>query len=575
MKNLRVVGWSIIGGALLLHFSVQGATTNAPAVFAIDAGSGGGADPGVTNAAAIVDGHVISREDVTLKCLREYRAFILQKMIPDYILDRACEQTGITVPEAQIDQRIDQLRTNLAPTTLEDKLKENHITMAEARDDIRREIEKPMLVASQIKPLHMVHCREFVVTFGSSRTESDARAIAADYRRQISGGADFDGMVALHSDAGTAEQNGEEKNGDMGILYERIMRPVEAPVLDAALGLKANEVSQPIKGSDGYHLIKAESTDDHHPPSENALYADAADTARREQIGFLVPQTISGLIKQSNITFAEDSDFVPGKPLPEAAAVIDGHSIPMKVVSDKCMAIYGPKVTDVLVQNYLVDRECKKLGITVKESEIDERVESLRRQCAPMTLDEGMKIHHTTMKVLRYDFRQDIERTQLAIEEIQPTRMVHTRIILIKIDPSETDTGRADRAARAQIIAIQNQLNAGKRFEDLAAQYCVPDDPSKSGDMGIIYPYIPGIDTDIANAAGAMKKGEITSEPVKTSSGYALLEAISDSENHGSDEEAAYAKAQERYRSMEAQHLIRDIIVGLIKKSNVVYYVHA
>ena len=281
-------------------------------------------------------------------------------------------------------------------------------------------------------------------------------------------------------------------------------------------------------------------------------------------------------MEKSKITFADDSDLVPGKPLPGAAAVIDGHSIPMLAVLDKCMAAYGPKVTDVLVQNYLVDRECTERGIAVKESEIDERVEALRRQCAPLTLEEGMKVHHTTMEGLRYDFRQDIERAKLAIGEVQPIHMVHTRIILVKANfVSASDVDGADGAAKVQIAAIQSQLKAGKRFEDLAMQHCVPDDPSKSGDMGIIYPYKPGIDTDIANAAGIMKKGEISSQPIRTYNGYALLEAISDSDNHPADEDAAYARAQDNYRSLEARQMVRQIIVSLIKKSNVVYYVHA
>jgi parvulin-like peptidyl-prolyl isomerase len=576
MKNSRRVQWSIVVTALLLNFSMHADTTAGPAVFAIDAGAGAGANLAVSNAAAIVDGHLISLEDVRLKCLREYREEFLQRLIPDYILDRECKRRGVIVPELEIDRRIAELRTNLVPVTLEDKLKENHITMAGARDDIRREIEKPMLVADQVKPLHMVHCQELVVAVGSSRSESDALAMATDFRRQILAGADFATMVAQHSDGGTAEHNGEEKNGDMGVLYERIMRPVEAPVLDAALALKTAEVSRPVKATDGYHLVKALSTDDHHSSSEDALYVDAAGASRREQIGFLVPQTLTALMKNSKITFADDSDLAVGKPMPEAAAVIDGHPIPMQDVLDKCMAAYGPRVTDVLVQNYLVDRECAERGIAVRESEIDERVEVLRKQCAPMTLEDGMKMHHTTMEGLRYDFRQDIERAKLAIDEVQPIHMVHTRIIIVKENlVSDSDADRAASAAKLQIAAIQSQLNAGKSFEDLAMQHCVPDDPGKSGDMGIIYSYKPGIDTDIANAAGVMKKGEISSQPIRTYNGYALLEAVSDSENHPGDEDAAYARAQDNYRSQVARQRIRQIIVSLIKKSNVVYYVHA
>lgn len=569
--NSRMIQQSIVAAALLIYFPISAGAVETPAVFASDATSSAGTNPPVTNAAAVVDGHVISMEDVTLECLRKYRSPIVDQMLQNYILDRECKRRGLAVNEAEIDQRIAELRTKLAPGTLEDTLQKHHVTMAEARDDFRREIEKTLLVSDQIKTPRMIHCRELVVTFGSARDASNALAMVTDFRRQILSGADFTTMVAQHS-----EGRDKEKSGDMGVLYEKILSPVEAPVLDAALALKQGEVSQPVKGRGGYYLIKAESTGDQHPSSEDKLYKNAADAARRQQIMFLVPKTMSALIDKCKITFVEDSDLVSGKPLPEAAAVIDGQPIPMKDVLDKCMVACGPKFTDIMVQNYLVDRECAKRGIAIKDSEIDDRVEALRKQCAPMTLDEGMKLHHTTLAGLRRDFRQEIERTDLAIDQIRSTRMVHVRIILAQANAaSESDVERADRDAKARIVAVQSQLKAGKRFEDLAAQNSVADDPSKSGDMGIIFPDKIGTDTAIVNAAVRLKKGEISSELIKTGTGYALLQAISDSDNHTADEDAAYARALSAYRTMEAQRMIPQIIVNLIKKSNVTYYVHS
>lgn len=568
--NFRMIQRLIVAGAvaLLLHFQMQAGETEAHALFATEAMAS--TNLTVTGAAAIVDGHLISVEDVTLECLRKYRSPVVDQMLQHYILDRECKRHGIKVDEAEIDQRIAELRTKLSPATLEDTLQKHHVTLSETRDDFRFEIEKTLLVADQIKPLHLIHCREIVVTFGSLGDESNALALATDFRRQALEVSDF-ATMAHHSERGN-----RDNTGDLGVLYEDILGPVEAPVLDAALALKEGEVSLPVKASDGYHLIKAESTGDHHPVSENALYASATEAARRQQIMFLVPKNMTALIDQCKITFMDDSDLAPGKQLPEAAAVIDGHPISMSDVRDKCMAVCGPKFTDILVQNYLVDRECEKRGILIKESEIDERVEALRKQCAPMTLEEGMKIHHTTLASLRRDFRQEIERTQLAIGQIQPTRMVRARIILAKTDAiSQSDTERADRSAQARIIAIQEQLKAGKRFEDLAAQHRNTNDPSENGDMGVIFPGKPGTDTAIVNAAVAMKKGEISSQPVKTGAGYALLEVLSDSDDHTRDEDTTYAKALAAYQSMEAQRLISQIIVDLIKKSHVTYYVHS
>jgi len=564
--NPRIIQTSIVlGAALLFHFHFHSRAADAPALFAADTAALTATNPASAVAPAIVDGHIISMEEVALKCLREYRSFIVDQMLQHYILDREFKKRGITV-EADIDRRIAELRTNVAPATLEETLKTNHVTMAEVREDIRFEIEKRMLVAGQLKPLRMVHCRELVVTFGSSRNESNALAMATNFHRQILGGADFDAMVAQHSEGGN-------RNGELGVLYDHVFSALQAPVLNAALALKQGEVSEPIKADDGYHLVKAVSTDERHPPSENPLYVDAAEAAHRRQISFLVPEAMSALIDKCKISFVDDNDLVAGKPLPEAAAIIDEHSIPMKQVLDKCMAMYGTRCAHILVQNYVVDRECEKRGITVKESEIDERVEALRKQCAPMTLDEGMKIHHTTMAGLRGDFRKELQRNRLALGRVLPARMVHARMILARANAvSERDVERSDRDAKAQIAAIEEQLKAGKRFEELAVRYCDRDDRSKNGDMDIIFPSKPGIDTDVANAATAMKKGEISSQPIKTYGGYALLQIISDSDDHSSAENVSYAKALEMYQAGEAQRLIPKIIGDLLKESNVTYY---
>jgi parvulin-like peptidyl-prolyl isomerase len=559
---------------------VGGSGQSTGGVFATDAHNGLNAEPTAAGAAAVVDGHVISMEDVTLECLHKYRSYVVDQMLQNYILDRECKRRRISASEAEIDGRIAKLRTDLAPATLEDTLAEHHVSMAQARDDFRHDIEQKRLVADQIKPVKMVHCREIVVRCAFSdgtgasaqnRTEKAALAIVGEIQDQFNQGRDFGALAAKYS-----EGDDKSKNGDTGVLYENILGPVEAPVLDAALALSPGELSRPIKARDGFHVLQAISTDDNHPSPENNLYATAVGACRQQQLNFLIPKTMAVLIKQCHITFVDDSNLVAGKPLPETAAVIDDHPISMKDVVAQCLAVCGPKFTDILVQNYLVDRECERLGITVSESEIDARVEQLRRQCAPSTLDEGLKMHHTTLDGLRQDFRQEIERTTLAMNRVKPTRMVHARVILARANAtSESDEDRAEAAAKAQIIDIQNQIKAGKKFDDLAIHYADVGDQGGRGDLGIIFGAMPNVDTAIVNAAMGLKHGEITVQPIKTYNGYVLVEAVSTSDDHLSIENAAYAKAQSVYQQSEAQHLIPQMIVSLIKKSNVSYYVHS
>jgi foldase protein PrsA len=264
--------------------------------------------------------------------------------------------------------------------------------------------------------------------------------------------------------------------------------------------------------------------------------------------------------------------------LPEAAAVIDGHPIPMKDVEAVCMASFGPPMATVFVQNYVVDRECERRGIKISDAEIDRRVAELSKNIAPMTIEEGLKQHHTTMDGLRHDFRQEIQRTKLAIEHVKPTKFVHARVIFIKFRPpgmpvGNTEVRRTDAEARALITKIQTQVKAGTSFAHLAKQYSEMDG-TKDGDV-VLYEGIRDIDTAIVNAALNMRKGEIGSGPGEAHEGYFLIECLSTDNDHEDGESAAYDEAESVYREQRAQSLIQDIITDLIKKSHVVYYVHS
>ncbi|MDB6112960.1 MAG: Foldase protein PrsA precursor [Pedosphaera sp.] len=552
------------------------------AVFATDANAGANVGEIVPGAAAMVDDHIIPMEDVVLTCLRKDRSYVVDQMIQSYVLDRECEKRGITVSEAEIDNRIAELRTNLAPATLEETLKLHHMTPAELRHTFRQSLARPLLVADQVKPARMIRCREILVkcsleeasVSGTTRTEAAALAIVKEIQNQLKQGKHFEDLAAQYSESVPAD-----KQGDLGVLYGNMLG-MEASILTAAMALDKGKISQPVQTTEGYRLIQGISTDSDHPQTEDSLYEDAGKACRDLQVMFLSPKIITDLIDRSKITFVTDEEIAPGKPLPAAAAVVDGHPIAMKDVIAKCLAESGPKTVDILVQNYVVDRECRRRGITVSEAEIDQRVSKLRDQIAPHTIEEGLASHHTTMAGLRRDFQQEIERTKLVVDQVKPTKMMHARAIFVEAKPSGmfkpvSATMGADVEAKKLIADIQDQLKTGKSFGELTRQYSKTGDKSKGGDLGVLYEGMHDMDTAVLNAALAMKEGDISPAPIKAYGGYVLLQAISTSDSHASGEDAAYAEALAVCQNQKAQPLIPQAIVNLIKKSKVVYYVHS
>jgi parvulin-like peptidyl-prolyl isomerase len=549
------------------------------AIFATDTNAGANVGKIVPGAAAMVDGHIIPMDELVVACLHKERSYVVDQMIQGYVLDRECEKRGIKVSEEEIDKRVGDLRASLAPDTLEHTLEIHHMSMEQLRHAFKQSLEKPELVADQIKPVRMAHCREILVRYGDEedngvarnhRSEAQALEIVKNIQTQLQQGKKFEDLAVQFSESAPAE-----KKGDLGVLYENMLG-TEATTLTAAMALNKEEVSPPVKTAEGYCLIQALSTGSDHPQAEDELYAEADKASRHLQLMFLAPQAVVSLVDKSHITFAKDDEIMAGKPLPSAAAVVDGHTIPMQEVVEKCLADSGPKTIDILVQNYVVDCECRRLGIKVGEDEIDKRIDQLREQMAPHTLEEGLVMHHTTMAGLRYDFRQEIERTRLAADRVEPTKMAHARVIFIKPDPADaTGAAHADTVARAQMAGVQEQLKAGKNFSELAKKYSAESGQGKDGDWGILYEGMRGMDTPILNAALAMKSGQVSAEPGKTRDGYFLIEIISTSDQHDDAEDSAYANAFSVYREAKAQTLVPETIVGLLKKSKVVYYVHS
>ena len=328
--------------------------------------------------------------------------------------------------------------------------------------------------------------------------------------------------------------------------------------------------------------MQAVSTNDSHPKDEESAYTDAFESYKEQQSQFLSPAFVVGLIKSSHVTFVLDAEAIAqsGKALPDAAAVVDGHPIPMADVVAQCLAQDGPEVVDRLVQNYLVDAECKRRGLKITDPQIDERIENLSRKIEPHTIDEGLQSHHMTMDNLKYDFKQDIERSKLVENQVPSTKIVHCRAITIKYaspDASQADNTpkRTEAEALALIKQIQDQLKQGKDFGDLATQYSEASPKSDKGDIGMLWAGMNDMETSMLDAGLSLDKGSVTPDPVKLIDAYCLVQVVSTSSDHPRSEDQDYAAALAAYREQRAPMLEPAEIVNLIKKAKVVYYIHA
>ena len=255
------------------------------------------------------------------------------------------------------------------------------------------------------------------------------------------------------------------------------------------------------------------------------------------------------------------------------AASVNGHIISLDEVTSLVMRENGGNATTRLIENYLVDEAARAKNLTVSRAEIDGRVQELVKLIAPMTLEEGLRMHHQSLADLESDIRQWFLRVKLVSPQVKLGAFVHAHIIFIKsVNSAAGEVTRSDSEALALVKKIQDELKAGKKFEDLAKQY--NEDPStkeKNGDAGIIFMGAPYENT-LVDAALSLKSGEVTPGPVKSNLGYYLIQVISTEAKHAAEENPIYAAAEKLSTMQQADVLIPGYIKELRAKADIKDY---
>ena len=558
----------------------QPASTQKPS----DSHSAAAAHAGV---AASVNGVDIPLSQVAALALRQAGPGITDQLIGNVLVDQEAQKQGLAASPAEIDAAADVIRSQVQPATLEDALARRHMTMEAFRDEMRVQVEVRKLLSKSLKPVRMAHISAILINIAqpgnpntiltSQHTESQARTIMAQIEAQLKAGKPFEDLARQYSE----DMGNKDAGGDIGIVSD-IPYTEKSPAarafsaqpafLDAALGLKTGEYTpEPVKTCYGLHLIKADSTGDNHPPTEDQLYSDAETEATNDQLASLAPEYVSSLRQSANVVVYLGT-AVPGPP--GVAASVNGQNIPDSVVSETALQTAGATIADRLIINTLVDQEARKQGVQATPSEIDEKIDEIRNQIKPQTLENALEQTHMDVNDLREIQRVRVEAEKLVGKTIGPVRMVHVRhiVILVKGVGSGSPSGRTEHTedkARAIIAAIQRELKAGKKFGDLATQYSEDSATKKSGgDLGVLTPKSP-LEPSVLTAALALRRGQITPKAIVTSYGLELIEAVSTGDDPLSSDRQLYLNTEKQTRDREIQAEMHDYIPGLMARSHV------
>lgn len=221
----------------------------------------------------------------------EMRDKILRGVMTEKLLMGEAEKSGIErSPELQ--KQLEDIKKKLVVKAFLDQKTADMITDA----DLKREYDA---MVGSLRDQKEVRARHILVA-----TEKEAK----DVKAQLASGKSFDDVAKEYSkDPGSAKQG-----GDLGYFTKDKMVKEFA---DAAFGLKKGEVSDPVKSSFGWHVIKLEDARKVTPPTFNEAKEGLRAQLQDKKLG----EYVRGLVKNAEVTLydAKGKELKFSKDIPD------------------------------------------------------------------------------------------------------------------------------------------------------------------------------------------------------------------------------------------------------------------
>jgi peptidyl-prolyl cis-trans isomerase C len=207
------------------------------------------------------------------------------------------------------------------------------------------------------------------------------------------------------------------------------------------------------------------------------------------------------------------------------------------------LATINSMTMDQLITQTVLLQEAKKMDVKLESGAIDKEIAQYKEQMTEEKFNQFLKDNKISDSRLRSMIEKDLLISGLQdklLEDVKPATEAQAREyfdknkgefvtpasyqvrhILAVFPESQSDKNKADLEARTKILAILEQLKQGKDFAELAKEKS--EDPGTAANGGQ-YVFSPGDPVpEFEQAAKALKPGEYTKEPVKTTYGYHII----------------------------------------------------
>lgn len=255
-----------------------------------------------------------------------------------------------------------------------------------------------------------------------------------------------------------------------------------------------------------------------------------------------------------------------------------------------------PRMAEQVIMDKVMPLAAAKKGFKPNMDKVRTQVNELKQQGSPEQFQQFLKMQgcaneeeFITKIAPREAIQQFIESLEKGIEvtdkEIrefydQNAAQMKTYTcshILAAFDPknprNDNITPEMDAAALKKINEVKAELDKGASFEELAKKYSDCPSGKEGGKLGEYNPDTkmqPGqMVPEFTDGFNALKPGEVTATPVKTSFGYHLIKASAVTEKTF---EGEAPKIRQHLTGMKMQKKVPEVIEEIKKEYNVKFY---
>lgn len=352
----------------------QAATSRAPATSNRPTANAANAQLKVV---AHVNNQQITRQQLATACLKRYGDEVIDSMINKHIVWQACQQNGINITEADVDNEITRMsgKFGLTPDRWMQMLQEERdITPQEYRSEIiwltlalKRLAAENIEVSDQevnnaIESEYGSKVKARIIAVETAQQAEEVRALA------VAKPETFGALAKKYSvDPSSSVQ------GVIPPIRKHIGDTAYASFEQMAFNLQEGQISPIVPLGDKFVIIKCEKI--LQPNYLSTTVRQKAEvqirhTLEEQKLRASAAQTFSRLQQDSKVVNVYNNAQLRQQ-MPGVAATINGQQVTIRDLSEECLKRYGKSVLDTEINRVMLLQALKRKQRTVAQPDID------------------------------------------------------------------------------------------------------------------------------------------------------------------------------------------------------------